>query len=168
VELAYLYLDGSHFRMPPGARAEPMRLGTTTCGSPVLVGLAPGASEGPHPWAGFLDELVHRGPRAPLLVSIDGAAGLIGAGRGGSSLLACGNGVRCTEFATWSRVTTHAQAEVNAAYWQGCTTSPPNPATEQWPSLPAGARLRRPLRQARPAAVQCLTDTCRADHIPVD
>ena len=53
--------------------------GITSQGSPVLVGLAPGASEGHDPWAGLLGELVARGLRAPLLVITDGAPGLIGA-----------------------------------------------------------------------------------------
>jgi putative transposase len=81
IELEYLFLDGSHFRMHPGARAEPVLCawGLTMQGSPVLVGLAPGASEGHDPWASFLGELVDRGLRPPLLVITDGAAGLIGA-----------------------------------------------------------------------------------------
>jgi putative transposase len=81
IELEYLFLDGSHFRMHPGARAEPVLCawGLTTQGSPVLVGLAPGSDEGHDPWASFLGELTDRGLRAPLLVITDGAAGLIGA-----------------------------------------------------------------------------------------
>jgi putative transposase len=81
VELEYLFLDGSHFRMHPGARAEPVLCawGITTQGSPVLVGLAPGSHEGHDPWAAFLGELVARGLRAPLLVITDGAPGLLGA-----------------------------------------------------------------------------------------
>jgi putative transposase len=81
IELEDLFLDGSHFRMHPGARAEPVLCawGITTQGAPVLVGLAPGSDEGHDPWAGFLGELVARGLRPPLLVITDGAAGLIGA-----------------------------------------------------------------------------------------
>jgi putative transposase len=67
--------------MHPGAPAEPVLAawGITSQGSPVLVGLAPGASEGHDPWADFLGELVARGLRPPLLVITDGAPGLIGA-----------------------------------------------------------------------------------------
>jgi putative transposase len=81
VELEYLYLDGSHFRMHPQARAEPVLCawGITTQGAPLLVGLAPASDEGHDPWAGFLGELVARGLRPPLLVITDGAPGLIGA-----------------------------------------------------------------------------------------
>jgi transposase-like protein len=51
IELEYLFLDGSHFRMHPGAPAEPVLAawGITTQGSPVLLGLAPGAHEGHDP-----------------------------------------------------------------------------------------------------------------------
>jgi len=66
IELEYLFLDGSHFRMHPGASAEPVLCawGITSQGAPVLVGLAPGSDEGHDPWAGFLGELVARGLRS--------------------------------------------------------------------------------------------------------
>src|SRR5215216_5966558 len=59
VELDYLFLDGSCFRMHVGARAEPVLAawGITTMGKPVLVGLAPGGSESTDAWSGFLDDL---------------------------------------------------------------------------------------------------------------
>ena len=80
VALEYLFLDGSHFKMHHGARAEPVLVawGITTDGKPVLVGLAPGSSESHDAWADFLAGLVARGLRAPLLIISDGAAGLIG------------------------------------------------------------------------------------------
>src|SRR5262249_20081705 len=45
VGLEYLFLDGSHFRMHPGATAEPVLVawGITTEGSPVLLGLEGGS-----------------------------------------------------------------------------------------------------------------------------
>ncbi len=43
----------------------------TTEGRPVLVGLEPGASESTDAWGGFLDGMVARGLRAPLLVIYD-------------------------------------------------------------------------------------------------
>ena len=81
VHLEYLFLDGSHFRMHDGARAEPVLAawGMTTEGRPVLVGLEPGASESTDAWAGFLEGMVAGGLRAPLLVISDGAPGLIAA-----------------------------------------------------------------------------------------
>ena len=55
VELDYLFLDGSFFKMHDGARAEPVLAawGITTAGAPVLVGLAPGGSESTDAWAGL-------------------------------------------------------------------------------------------------------------------
>jgi transposase-like protein len=81
VHLEYLFLDGSHFKMHDGARAEPVLAawGMTTEGRPVLVGLEPGASESTDAWASFLDGMVARGLRAPLLVISDGAPGLLAA-----------------------------------------------------------------------------------------
>ena len=81
IELDYLFLDGAHFRMHPGAPAEPVLAawGVTTQGSPVLLGLAPDSDEGTDPWASFLDDLNARGLDMPLLVITDGAPGLVGA-----------------------------------------------------------------------------------------
>jgi hypothetical protein len=58
VELEYLFLDGSHFRVHPGASAEPVLCAWgSPARAPVLVGLAPGAHEattpGPASWASW-------------------------------------------------------------------------------------------------------------------
>jgi putative transposase len=59
IELEYLFLDGSHFRMHPGAQAEPVLCawGLTIQGAPVLVGLALGTARatipGPASWASW-------------------------------------------------------------------------------------------------------------------
>jgi len=81
VALEYLFLDGSHFRYHDGARAEPVLAawGMTSEGRPVLVGLEPGSSESTDAWSGFLNNMVARGLRPPLLVVSDGAPGLIAA-----------------------------------------------------------------------------------------
>jgi len=52
VELEYLYLDGSHFEMHPGAGAEPVLVawGITTEGKPVLLSIEPGSSESIDAW----------------------------------------------------------------------------------------------------------------------
>ena len=120
IELEYLVLDGSRFRMHPGAPAEPVLAawGITTQGSPVLLGLALGAHEGHDPWAGFLGELVARGLRAPLLVITDGAPGLIGAVE---VVFSQSLRQRCLVHRArnlLARVPTHAQDEVKAAFWQ--------------------------------------------------
>lgn len=81
VELDYLFLDGSHFKMHDGSRAEPVLVayGITTIGQPVLLAVEPGGDESHDAWADFLDDLRARGLRPPLLVISDGAPGLIGA-----------------------------------------------------------------------------------------
>jgi putative transposase len=162
IELEYLFLDGSHFRMHPGAPAEPVLAawGITTQGSPVLVGLAPGAHEGHDPWAGFLDELVARGLRSPLLVITDGAPGLIGAVE-----IVFANSLRqrclvhrCRNLL--AKVPTHAQAEVKAAFWKIFDDIDAEPGQ----AAVAQARQRADAFADRygkcyPAAVACLTDT---------
>ena len=71
IRLDYLFLDASHFKMHPGAPAEPVLTawGIDTDGKPVFVGLAPAASESTDAWDDFLADLTQRGLRAPLLGS---------------------------------------------------------------------------------------------------
>jgi len=75
---------------PKGRRQCPMRTagepdsrqlrrGTRHNGRPVLVGLDSGASESTDAWKAFLDAMVARGLRPPLLVVSDGAPGLLAA-----------------------------------------------------------------------------------------
>jgi putative transposase len=81
VELDYLFLDASNFKMHPNSPAEPVLAawGITADGKPVFVGLAPAGSESTDAWAWFLTELKERGLRPPLLGISDRAPGLIGA-----------------------------------------------------------------------------------------
>jgi putative transposase len=81
VRLDYLFLDASHFKMHPGAPAEPVLAawGVDVDGKPVFVGLVPAASESTDAWDDFLADLKERGLGAPLLGISDGAPGLIGA-----------------------------------------------------------------------------------------
>jgi putative transposase len=162
IELEYLFLDGSHFRMHPGARAEPVLCawGITTQGSPVLVGLAPGSDEGHDPWAGFLGELVERGLRPPLLVITDGAPGLVGAVElvFPHSLRQRCLVHRCRNLL--ARVPKHAQEEVKAAFW----ASFDDIDTEPGEAAVAQARQRAHAFADRydkryPAAVACLLET---------
>jgi putative transposase len=162
VELEYLYLDGSHFRMHPQARAEPVLCawGITTQGAPLLVGLAPASDEGHDPWAGFLGELVARGLRPPLLVITDGAPGLIGAVEIGfpNSLRQRCRIHRCRNLL--AKVPTHAQAEVKQAFWQIFDDIDGEPGDQ----AVAQARQRAHAFADRydrryPAAVACLLDT---------
>jgi putative transposase len=160
VELDYLFVDGSHFKMHAGTRAEPVLAawGITTAGKPVLVGLEAAGNEGNDAWDDFLDGLKTRGLRPPLLVISDGAAGLVGAIdrafprslRQRCLIHRCRN--------VLAKVPTRAQAEVKAAYWQIFDV----PA-----DLPAGERAEALVQQriqafaaayhtAYPAAVRCL------------
>ena len=81
LDLDYLFLDASMFKMHAGSRGEPVLAawGITTDGKPVFVGLEPGGAESTDAWSGFLDGLTKRGLRDPVLVISDGAAGLINA-----------------------------------------------------------------------------------------
>ena len=82
VELCYLFLDGSHFRMhQASARAEPVLCarGITADGQPVFLGLEAASSESRETCVSFLRGLTARGLRAPVLITTDGAPGLIAA-----------------------------------------------------------------------------------------
>jgi putative transposase len=165
VELDYLFLDGSHFKMHQGSRAEPVLAawGITTAGKPVLVGLDPAGNEGNDAWDGFLDGLTERGLRAPLLVISDGAAGLVGAIERSMprSLRQRCLIHRCRNLL--AKVPAHAQGEVKAAYWAMFDV----PAD----TLPhkAQALVQQRIQtfaagyhKAFPAAVRCLLDDQQA------
>src|SRR6266516_3568205 len=119
LELDYLFLDASMFKMHPGARAEPVLAawGITTDGAPIFVALAAGGSESADAWGDFLDGLRGRGLRPPLLVISDGAAGLINAAE---SVLARSLRQKCLIHRArnvLAKVPATAQDEVRAAYW---------------------------------------------------
>jgi len=81
IKLDYLYLDGSHFKMHPGAAAEPVLVawGIDTDGKPVFLGLEAASAESTDAWDDFLAGLKARGLRPPLLVVSDGGPGLLAA-----------------------------------------------------------------------------------------
>jgi transposase-like protein len=115
----YLYLDGSYFKMHPKAKAEPVLVawGIDTDNKPVLLGLAPGATESADAWIAFLTDLTERGMSAPLLVISDGGKGL------GAAIERCfPNSLhqRCTIHVcrnVLAKVPKHAQSEVKGDYW---------------------------------------------------
>ena len=159
--LEYLFLDGSHFRMHDGARAEPVLAawGITTEGRPVLVGLDAGASESTDAWKGFLDSLVARGLGAPLLVISDGAPGLIGAVE-----LTFPNSLRqrcaihrCRNIL--AKVPVEHQAEVKSVYWAifDPTGEPPGEKSIAVARARA-ADFSATFGKRFPAAVACLND----------
>jgi putative transposase len=165
VELDYLFLDGSHFKMHHGARAEPVLAawGITTAGKPVLVGLDAAANEGNDAWDGFLDGLTARGLRPPLLVISDGAAGLVGAiERSMPRSLR----QRCLIHRSrnlLAKVPAHAQGEVKAAYW--AIFDIPADTPPQKAEALAQHRIQTfaaSYHKTYPAAVRCLLDDQQA------
>lgn len=119
VELEYLYLDGSHFKMHPGAGAEPVLVawGITTDGKPVLLSITPGSSESIDAWRDFLRQMTARGLREPLLVVSDGGAGLIGAVELVFSRSARQRCLIHRERNILAKVPRHAQDQVKRDYW---------------------------------------------------
>ena len=92
--------------------------GITTTGKPVLLHLAPGASESTDAWAAFLADMKERGLRPPLLVISDGAPGLISACE---LKLDTSLRQRCLIHRArnlLAKVPKHAQGEVKAEYWR--------------------------------------------------
>jgi putative transposase len=162
IELDYLYLDGSHFKMHPGARAEPVLVawGITTCGAPVLLGLAPAAGEAHDAWHDFLAGLVERGLRSPVLVISDGAPGLIGAAE---QVFPRSLRQRCLVHRArnlLAKVPQHAQAEVKQAFWQifDDIDAPAGQSAVDQATRRAEAFAAR-YATLYPAAVACLTQT---------
>jgi putative transposase len=161
ISLEYLYLDGSHFRMHEGSRAEPVLAawGITSEGRPVLIGLEPGASESTDAWRAFLDGMVGRGLRPPLLVVSDGAPGLIAAVE---LVFPHSLRQRCAIHRArnvLAKVPVEHQPEVKAAYWSlfDPTGEPPGEKSI------VVARARTAEFSGRfakrfPAAVACLND----------
>jgi putative transposase len=161
LELDYLFLDGSCFRMHAGARAEPVLAawGITTGGKPVLVGLAPGGSESTDAWSDFLTDLGDRGLGPPLLVISDGAGGLINATE---TVLGRSLRQRCLIHRArnlLAKVPTSAQAELKAAYWQLFDTEQLNLAPGQGLVDQVQARIdafAERYQRAYPSAVRSL------------
>ncbi len=160
INLEYLFLDGSHFRYHDGARAEPVLAawGMTSEGRPVLVGLEPGASESTDAWRGFLDNMVARGLRAPLLVISDGAPGLLGAVE-----LVFPNSLRqrCVIHRArnvLAKVPIEHQGEVKKAFWALFDDTGAEPGEASIAVVRSRAAKFAKTYQGRfPAAVECLT-----------
>ncbi|MGW3341698.1 IS256 family transposase [Nonomuraea rubra] len=120
VELDYLFLDASHFKMHDGSRAEPILAawGITTAGKPVFAGLAAAGAESTDAWRDFLTDLTARGLHPSLLIVSDGAPGLISAAE---QVFSRSLRQRCLVHRArkvLAKVSTGDQPEVKAAYWQ--------------------------------------------------
>src|SRR5664279_4800429 len=164
LELDYLFLDASMFKMHPGARAEPVLAawGITTTGAPVFVALAAGGSESTDAWGDFLDELTSRGLRPPLLVISDGAAGLINATESSlpRSLRQRCLIHRCRNYL--AKLPAEVQTEMRDAYWAIFDTDELiTTGMTPGPELVAAVQRRidafaEQYARAYPAAVKCL------------
>ena len=164
LELDYLFLDASMFKMHPGARAEPVLAawGITADGAPVFVALAAGGSESTDAWGDFLNELTGRGLRPPLLVISDGAAGLINACESSlpRSLRQRCLIHRCRNYL--AKVPAEAQTTLRDAYWAIFETDTLIAAGLQpGPKLVAAVQARidtfaQTYHNAYPSAVKCL------------
>jgi putative transposase len=164
LELDYLFLDASMFKMHPGARAEPVLAawGITTAGAPAFVALAAGGSESTDAWGDFLDELTLRGLQPPLLVISDGAAGLINAAESSlpRSLRQRCLIHRCRNYL--AKLPAEVQGEMRDAYWAIFDTDELIAAgTTPGHELVAAVQRRidgfaEKYARAFPAAVKCL------------
>jgi putative transposase len=164
LQLDYLFLDASMFKMHPGARAEPVLAawGITTDGKPAFVALAAGGSESADAWGGFLDELRSRGLRPPLLVISDGAAGLISAAE---SVLARSLRQKCLIHRArnvLAKVPAAAQEEIRDAYWaifdtDALTAAGPGPGHKLVTAVQARIDVfAETYGKLYPSAVKCL------------
>jgi transposase-like protein len=161
LRLDYLFLDASHFKMHPGAPAEPVLAawGIDTDGKPVFVGLAPASSESTDAWDDFLADLTQRGLRAPLLGISDGAPGLTGAfDRAFPTSLR----QRCLVHRarnTLAKVSVHDQAEVKADFWATFDVGEAEPGDAAVAAAQRQAAAFAAKWKTRyPAAVACVTD----------
>jgi putative transposase len=164
LELDYLFLDASMFKMHPGARAEPVLAagGITSTGAPTFVALAAGGTESTDAWRDFLDELTGRGLSPPLLVISDGAAGLINAAETALPRTLRQRCLihRCRNLL--AKVPAEAQTELRDTYWaifdtEDLTAAGMAPGHQ----LVAAAQRRmdafaETYTRAYPAAVKCL------------
>jgi putative transposase len=78
-DIAYLFLDGVAERLHPGQKKEAVLCawGIDIAGKKHLLSLSPGTKEDTESVSAFLQDLKRRGLRDPLLVTTDGAGGLI-------------------------------------------------------------------------------------------
>jgi transposase-like protein len=165
VRLDYLFLDASHFKMHPGAPAEPVLAawGIDTDGRPAFIGLAPAAAESTDAWDDFLADLKGRGLKPPLLGVSDGAAGLCGAFdrafphslRQRCLVHRCRNAV--------AKVSAHDQTEFKADFWAVFDVGDADPGAVALAVANRQAAAFAAKWQSRyPSAVACVTDDLAA------
>ncbi len=161
IELEYLFVDASHFRMHSGAKAEPVLVawGIDTSGKPHLLGLEFGNAESTEAWGDFLRGMLKRGLRPPLLVISDGGAGLICAvemGLEGSLRQRC---LIHRARNLLAKVPKHAQGKVKAEYWaiwDDITAAPGDRAVAE--ATRKASAFSAKWGKIYPAAVACLNE----------
>jgi len=163
IELDYLYVDASHFKMHDGARSEPVLVayGITTEGNPVFLHLDGVSAESTDACVGFLEDMVARGLGSPVLVISDGAPGLCTAL---DQVFPNARRQRCLIHRCWNTVAKVSEIDQDAVrgdYWEIFDIGDDIDPGEQ-----AVAEARRRARQfeatwgkAYPGAVACVTDT---------
>lgn len=161
VRLDYLFLDASHFKMRPGAPAEPVlsAWGIDTDGRPVFVGLGPASSESTDAWDDFLANLKTRGLRPPLLAVSDGAPGLTGAfDRAFTNSLR----QRCLVHRArnlLAKVSAHHHNDVKADFWAIFEVGDAEPGDEAVAvAQRQAAAFAAKWKSRYPSAVGCVTD----------
>ncbi|MCP4967578.1 MAG: IS256 family transposase [bacterium] len=161
IDLDYLFLDGSHFKMHEGTGAEPVMVayGITTVGQPVLVAVEPAAAESTDAWADFCDDLTSRGLKVPLLTITDGAAGLINAV---DSSLHGSLRQRCLVHRArnvLAKIPVEHQATIKAEFWacfDNIEVDPGQAAVDEAQRRIDAFAARH--HKAFPAAVRCIED----------
>lgn len=161
VELDYLFVDASHFKMHDGARSEPVlaAYGITTTGDPVFLHLDGVSAESTDACVGFLQDMVARGLTCPVLTISDGAPGLCAAL---DQVFPKARRQRCLIHRarnTIAKVSKVDQAAVRADFWEIFDID-----GDIAPGEPAVAEARRRIDTfastwggAYPAAVACVT-----------
>jgi putative transposase len=161
VRLDYLFLDASHFKMHPGAPAEPVLAawGIDVDGKPVLVGLAPASSESTDAWDDFLADQTSRGLGPPLLGISDGAAGLTGAF---DRTFPASLRQRCLVHRArnvLAKVSVHDQPQVKADFWAIFEVGEAEPGDQAVAvARQQAAAFAAKWRSRYPSAVACVTD----------
>lgn len=156
-EIVYLFADGICERLRAGERKEPVcAWGICRDGEKLLLALTPGTKEDTGSCHSFFQDLKRRGLRDPLLVAMDGGAGLIRAA------VECFPGAirqRCL-----ARRMRHLQARVPESAWPEFKARAL--ACYQAPSPEVARTLRTDFvshyERELPTAVACFGDDCDA------
>ncbi len=118
VEVDYLYVEGSRFKMHPGAGTKPVLVawGITTDSRPVLLSIEAGSAESIDAWRDFLQQMTARGCARPRSSSATSGPGT----SGGRARLLYSAHQRCLVHRArrvLATVPRHVQEQVNQELW---------------------------------------------------